>query len=194
MFIPPSADLSIRNHQHTPLSIGDDKMPLKLCVGLSRKVGLPDYGSLGASCHVELELDNSLLQTDLDSFQRHVRDAYVACGQAVSDELARQRASDNNSDKNTAPAATNGNHNSPAADSSGNGNHQATQKQLDYLQQLARQIRGLGVRKLEELAQHMFGKPLAASSSFEASSLIDTLKAIKAGQLSLEEVLQGAVS
>lgn len=81
-------------------------MPLKLCVGLSRKVGLPDYGSLGASCQVELELDNSLLQTDLDSFQRHVRDAYVACGQAVSDELARQRASENNSDNNTAPAAT----------------------------------------------------------------------------------------
>ena len=42
-------------------------MPMKLNVGLSKKVGLPDYGSLGASCHVELELDSTLLATDLDS-------------------------------------------------------------------------------------------------------------------------------
>jgi hypothetical protein len=69
-------------------------MPLKLCVGLSRKVGLPDYGSLGASFQVELELDSSLLQHDLNAFHQHVQDAYVACRQAVNDELARQRATD----------------------------------------------------------------------------------------------------
>ena len=31
-------------------------MPLKLTVGLSRKVGLPNYGSLGATCGLEVEL------------------------------------------------------------------------------------------------------------------------------------------
>jgi hypothetical protein len=66
-------------------------MPLKLHVGLSKKIGLPDYGSLGASCHVELELDQSLLFTDLDSFQDKVRQAFIACNQAVKDELRRQQ-------------------------------------------------------------------------------------------------------
>ena len=32
-------------------------MALKLNVGVSRKVGLPAFGSVGASCHLELEVD-----------------------------------------------------------------------------------------------------------------------------------------
>jgi hypothetical protein len=64
-------------------------MPLKLSVGLSRKVGQPDYGSLGASCGVEVELDPTLLRDDLDGFHASVRDAFVACRQAVNDELSR---------------------------------------------------------------------------------------------------------
>ena len=64
-------------------------MPMKLNVGLCKKVGQPDYGSVGASCHVELELEGSLLQNDPDAFHRHVRTAFVACAQAVNEELAR---------------------------------------------------------------------------------------------------------
>ena len=60
-------------------------MPLKLNVGLCKKLGLPDYGSLGATCHLELELDQSLLQHDLDRFHQRIRDAYTACRQAVQD-------------------------------------------------------------------------------------------------------------
>ena len=43
-------------------------MPLRLNVGLSKKIGQPDYGSLGATCHVEVELDGSLVQQDLETF------------------------------------------------------------------------------------------------------------------------------
>jgi hypothetical protein len=66
-------------------------MPLKLNVGLSKKIGLPDYSSLGASCHVELELDQSLIYADLEGFHDRVRQAFVACSQAVRDELYRQQ-------------------------------------------------------------------------------------------------------
>ena len=67
-------------------------MPLRLNVGVSRKVGLPDYGSVGASCNLELEVDAGLLERDLDAFHARVRDAYVAAHQAVHDELARLHA------------------------------------------------------------------------------------------------------
>ena len=65
-------------------------MPLRLNVGVSKKVGLPEYSSAGAHCALEVELDAGLLE-DLESFHERVRDAYVACHQAVNDELARLR-------------------------------------------------------------------------------------------------------
>ncbi len=64
-------------------------MPMKLNVGVSRKVGMPDYGSVGASCNLEMELDAGLLEKDLDGFHARIRGAYVAAHQAVHDELTR---------------------------------------------------------------------------------------------------------
>jgi hypothetical protein len=145
-------------------------MPLKLNVGLSKKLGLPDYGSLGASCHVEVELDASLIQNDLDTFHRHVKNAYVACSQAVNDELARQSATSQTEapappqTSSQRPSGQNGN-----GSSGGTNGHHASQKQVDYIKQLARQVKGLGVRRLETLAERMFGKPLAGLTSFEAT-------------------------
>ena len=36
-------------------------MPLTLNVGLSKKIGQPDYGSLGASRNVQVELDGGIM-------------------------------------------------------------------------------------------------------------------------------------
>jgi hypothetical protein len=65
---------------------------MKLNVGVSRKLGLPNYGSVGASCNLELELDATLLERDLHAFHNQIRGAYLAAHQAVHDELARLQA------------------------------------------------------------------------------------------------------
>ena len=81
-------------------------MPMKLNVGVSRKVGLPDYGSVGASCNLELELESTLLERDLQAFHNQIRGAYVVVHQAVHNELARlQSLADS---KAEAPAWTSG--------------------------------------------------------------------------------------
>ena len=163
-------------------------MPLKLNLGVSKKIGLPDYGSLGASCNVEIELDSSLLQHDLESFHRHVKNAYVACRQAVNDELAREQEAQ--------PAGAHGSQSSAprTTPANGNGTSGASQKQQGYIRQLAGEIRGLGSRRLETIVNRMFGKPLGELTSFDASSLIDTLRSIKDGHMRLDEVLNGAAS
>ena len=52
-------------------------MPLKASIGLSRKVGQENYGSLGANCQLEVELDASLIG-DADAF--HERDRLILAG------------------------------------------------------------------------------------------------------------------
>lgn len=47
---------------------------------------------------------------------------------------------------------------------------------------------------METLVQQMFSKTLADLSSFEASTLIDQLKAIESGEINLEELLAGAAA
>jgi hypothetical protein len=66
-------------------------MPLKLNVGVSKKLGLPAYSSIGASCNLEVELDNGLL-LDPAGFRDRARGAFLAAEQAVDDELARLQA------------------------------------------------------------------------------------------------------
>jgi hypothetical protein len=81
-------------------------LPLRLNAGVSRKVGLPDYGSVGASCNIELELDSGLLDGDLKAFNARVRRVYIAAHRAVFDELKRLQAPIATPQGMSAPAAT----------------------------------------------------------------------------------------
>lgn len=160
-------------------------MALKVSTGISKKLGLPDYCSIGASCHVEFELDASLLQNDLEAFQAKVHDAYVACCQAVSDELARHgdkpQVEDAPQPRKDETASPNGN---------GNG-RPATEKQLKFISQLVGRISELRNGHLDKLTQRMFGKDVASLTSLEASGLIDTLIAIKEGSIDVGIALKG---
>ena len=155
-------------------------MALKLNVGVSRKVGLPDYGSVGASCNLELEVEVGLLERDLDAFHARVRDAYVAAHQAVHDELARLQAPVEAPGDQPAPPRHHASNGHPG----GNGHadrppagrprprRPATDKQVRAIRTIAgRQhadldglLRGHGVDRPEDLSLR------------QASELIDALK------------------
>jgi hypothetical protein len=178
-------------------------MSLKLNLGLSKKIGQPDYGSIGASCHVEFEADSSLLQHDLEGFQERARQAFTACRQAVNDELARHRenGSGRSAVNGTTTAANGRGRNATATNGdAANGRragslaHRASAKQLSYLEQLTTQIRGLDAARLEALTKQIFGKQVADLSSLDASTLIDTLKQVKAGVINLDSVGKGAAA
>ena len=144
-----------------------------------------------------MELDGSLLRDDLDAFHRQVRDAFTACRQAVDDELAGHHSpvepgttqSLGRSENRTRQSSHT---NSRSANGNGSNGHRASEKQKNYINKLAGEIRGLGTRRLESLSQKMFNKPLADLASLDASALIDTLKAIQDGTLNLEDALAGA--
>ena len=155
-------------------------MALKLSLGLARKVGQPDYGSLQASCHVEFELDGSLLKSDLERFHQHVKNAYVACSQAVHDELGRQQSAGSNGKK---PQDA-GNGKTPS-NGSANGDGGKPRSTRSATSSQIRAIHAISARQQVDLAQVLYdrfgaGRPEELSIS-EASELIDELKSAASG-------------
>ena len=67
-------------------------MPLKLIAGVSKKLGLPGYSSVGAICHLEMELDSGLIAATPEAFRAQVRAVYAQCAESVDEELARHQA------------------------------------------------------------------------------------------------------
>jgi len=151
-------------------------MPLTLTVGLSKKIGLPDYGSLGVSCNVQVELDSTLLQGDLGAFHERVKRAYLACHQAVSDELGRQQQLAPASGQGTNPSAR---RNGALDSGHGQSNGQARSGRKATASQV-RAIASIATRQrldLPALLQQQFSTDqLAALTVTQASDLIDQLK------------------
>ena len=142
-------------------------MPLKLSVGVSRKVGQPGYGSVGAACGLEVELDPTLLREAPEEFEARARSAYAACARAVDAELARLTAPPPGVLRDGRPDAIR----TPARPP-----RPATPRQRRALEAIARS-RGLEPGDL--LAGH--GLDAGTLSASEASRLISGLRAAAAG-------------
>jgi len=171
-------------------------MPMKLSVGLSRKLGLPDYSSIGANSQLELELDQALFQGDQEGFRQQIRQMYSACTEAIHEELARQLGSSPAAAALARPAAAasaphtslngNGNGNGHAAEGQGNGHavatvngaRRATASQVRAIYGIAGRLRLDIVSRLRE--QFQIERPEDLSLA-DASELIDDLKACAAG-------------
>jgi hypothetical protein len=153
-------------------------MPLRVNVGLSRKIGEPNYGSRGASVNIEAELDTALV-SDPARLKDHVKHLFGLVRTTLAEELNNNHAAPQATPtpKSTAPNGTasaprpvpNG---SPPAQRSGT--RMATAAQAKALWAISRQS-GIDLRTVLR-EQFSVGRPEELSMS-QASTLIDDLKA-----------------
>jgi hypothetical protein len=154
---------------------------MKIQIGLSQKRGLPNYGSAGASCQVEVELDSQ----DPAHFQQQVREAFAACRQAVQEELARTPVGGETAHQpmgSEGPRPTNGSpasyglpapYGAPAPQAGASAPRPATPNQVKAIRAIAHRA---GIDLAAELA-HRYGVQYPHSLDLaQASQLIDALK------------------
>lgn len=176
-------------------------MPLKISIGLNKKVGLPNYSSLGANCQIECEID-SAMQEGTERFQAEAERLFDLCRQAVEEELGRHAATNGKPHAVTtchlagggrsaqSSAAEESQVSCPPASESELAEIGLTARQLKFIQDLATQIRGLGIRRLPALVAMQFDSNLTELTSVEASRLISLLRQVRSGTLRLETLLQ----
>ena len=146
-------------------------MAAKLSVGLQKKLGLPGYSSIGASCHVEFEVETSLMESNLDGFHQKVHSVYSACQQAINEQLARYQSKSPNFNDPSRPQLNvqiNPNAQQVRQESS-----RATRNQIRSIFAIAR---NQGLDPLQ-IVRTRFNLDLPEDLTIrEASSLIDELK------------------
>ncbi len=149
-------------------------MPLKASIGLSRKVGQENYGSLGANCQLEIELDASLIG-DAEAFHDKIQRLYAMANQAVNDQLNQQTAN-RNANGPTRPAnGRNGNgaNGRPQDDID---NTPASNKQIKYLLDIARQRHQMNLAQTAEFCEQAVGtNDVYQLTRSQASTVIDKL-------------------
>ena len=138
-------------------------MAIRANVSFTQKHGQPDFGSVGAGCSIEVELDSTLLSKDPAQLQEQLVVAYLTCRQAVQQQLTPFESSV--SVLARVPTHSNTNGQRPS--------RPATQSQQRALWAICNH-NGLN---LEAVCRDEFDVPAADCLSIsQASSLIDKLK------------------
>ena len=151
-------------------------MPVKLNIGLSRKVGEANYGSRGASVNLEVELDSGIV-SDQQRFQERVRSLYAQARQSINAELDLPGEADSGSAAKPPMNAPSSAHNGNGSQGRPNGSS-ATQSQVRAIFAIARRNRV----DPKNLLLERFGLERPEDLSIrDASSLIDDLKRGVAG-------------
>ncbi len=159
-------------------------MPLMLNVGLSKKVGEPNYGSRGASVNVEMELESSLV-ADTPRLRERIRQLFDVVRSSLSEELnghnngstsANRVTAEHNGQQGIEAPRADGAASSRSPTSAANGNAKsrlATQSQIMALYAITKS-QGID---LAELVHDRFRVGHAEELTLkDASSLIDELK------------------
>jgi hypothetical protein len=140
-------------------------MPMKLNIGLTKKVGETNYGSKGASINLEVELDSQAVQ-DPARLQASIRNLFSLARTSLAEELNGERP---NGEHAHGPV-TNGSSGQPPTTQP----RPATQSQV-------RAIRSMAVKHRLNLGQflrdrYQVNRPEDLSLR-QASEVIDSLKA-----------------
>jgi len=150
-------------------------MPLKLNVGLNKKIGEANYGSRGASVNVELELDSGLV-TEPGKLQERIRQLFGVVRASLAEELNgnSQRSNDRTQ--------------VPQAQPNGNGQRSDNTQKVQPRPATQSQVRAIGaiVKRLQIDLNHLLRtrfqvKRTQDLSIKQASQLIDELNGNKEG-------------
>ena len=139
---------------------------LKLNVGLNRKVGEPNFGSRGGSVHMEVEMDNSLMQ-EPERLRETVSRLFAMVRQSLEQELGAE-AHKVNADKPVVQVSVKPEGQTLQEAVTANC-RLASGKQLSFLQNLARTQR----RNLEQECEQAYQALPERLTSKQASALIE---------------------
>lgn len=143
----------------------------KVTVGLQQKIGQPNFGSAGASCIVEVHLDDHEA-SDSDAIGQRIRQAFTRCRTSIEEQLHRQAASTDDGTSHRAiersAPATNG-----SAAGRGRPSRPATEKQVRAIQTIASKR---GIVLASELQSRFHVSSPDQLSIGQASTLIDAMK------------------
>ena len=169
-------------------------MTIKINIGVNKKVGLPDYGSAGGHCNIEIEADNSILD-HAEQFLQRVKDAYEMARLSVEEELAHHQPGNTTSNGASQSRSYCQPDKEPAqqkqeyrqdyrsensrSDNSTGGHRVASDKQQRFIAALVKGVKGLDWRTLDRYCSVQFGKNMSQLTPKEASALIDDLKEAK---------------